>query len=100
MLDILSISKSQELQTLLSQGGVEFAGIFGSYSRGEEKKDSDVDVLIKFKSDDKSLLDLIRLENSLSAFLGKKVDLVTEEALGSLIKDSVFRTLKPIYGKR
>lgn len=95
-----SFSHSSELQALFYKGGVKFAGIFGSYSRGEERKNSDLDILIKFQSDDKSLIDLIRLENNLSDFLGKKVDLVTEEALSPLIRDSILSNLKPIYGER
>ena len=46
-------------------------GIFGSYVRGEQKKQSDLDVLIEFKeSANLSLLDFIRLENYLSDVLG------------------------------
>lgn len=52
-------------------------GIFGSYVRAEQKKKSDVDVLVEFEeSADLSLLDFIRLENYLSKVLGAKVDLV------------------------
>jgi predicted nucleotidyltransferase len=100
MLDVMLLIKSKDAQALLYEGGVEFAGVFGSHSRGEEKEGSDLDVLIQFKSEDKSLLDLIRLENNLSDLLGKKVDLVTEEALSPLIRDSVFKNLKLVYGER
>jgi len=63
-------------------------GIFGSFIRGEQKKNSDVDVLVEFeKSASLSLLDFIRLENYLSDVLGIKVDLVEKH------------TLKPRIGK-
>jgi len=63
-------------------------GIFGSYVRAEQKKKSDVDVLVEFEeSADLSLLDFIRLENYLSKVLGAKVDLVEKH------------TLKPRIGK-
>ena len=55
-------------------------GIFGSFARGENKKDSDLDILVEFK-DSPSLLTLIKLENELSEILGIKVDLVTTGAL-------------------
>jgi uncharacterized protein len=55
-------------------------GIFGSYARGDNKKDSDIDILVKFKKSP-SLLTLIKLENDLSEILGVKVDLVTTGAL-------------------
>ena len=57
-------------------------GIFGSYVRGEQKKGSDLDILVEFEeSANLSLLDFIRLENYLSDMLGVKVDLVEKQAL-------------------
>ena len=55
-------------------------GIFGSYARGDNKKGSDIDILVEFK-ESPSLLTLIRLENELSEILSAKVDLVTTGAL-------------------
>jgi predicted nucleotidyltransferase len=55
-------------------------GIFGSFARGDNKKESDIDILIEFK-ESPSLLTLIKLENDLSEILGIKVDLVTTGAL-------------------
>ena len=68
---------------------VKSVGVFGSYVRGEEKKGSDLDVLVEFENSAKlSLLDFVRLENFLSEKLGVKVDLVEKS------------TLKPRIGKR
>jgi len=66
---------------------VKSIGIFGSYIRGEEKKKSDLDVLVEFE-EPISLLKFIALENYLSDSLGVKVDLVEKSAL------------KPRIGKR
>ena len=55
-------------------------GIFGSFARGDNKKGSDIDILVEFKVSP-SLLTLIKLENDLSEILGVKVDLVTTGAL-------------------
>lgn len=55
-------------------------GIFGSFARGDNKKDSDIDILIEFKKVP-SLLTLIKMENELSEALGIKVDLLTPGAL-------------------
>jgi len=63
-------------------------GIFGSYVRGEQKKQSDIDILVEFEETaDLSLLDFIGIENYLSDVLGIKVDLVENH------------TLKPRIGK-
>jgi predicted nucleotidyltransferase len=57
-------------------------GVFGSYIRGEQKKKSDVDILVEFdESSSLSLLDFIGLENFLTDVLGVKVDLVEKGAL-------------------
>ena len=49
-------------------------GIFGSYARHEQTKESDIDILVKFK-DTISLFDLARMHRELSNLLGIKVDL-------------------------
>ena len=54
----------------------ELVGIFGSYSRKENTRQSDIDILVRFKKG-LSLLQLIKLENELSEKLGIKVDLIT-----------------------
>ncbi|MBN1925441.1 MAG: nucleotidyltransferase family protein [Prolixibacteraceae bacterium] len=54
--------------------------VFGSYARGEQTQESDLDILVKFKKAI-TLLQLIKFENELSEKLGVKVDLVTEGAL-------------------
>jgi predicted nucleotidyltransferase len=57
-------------------------GIFGSYVRGEQKKGSDVDILVEFEeSANLSLIDFLRMENFLSDALGVKVDLVEKQTL-------------------
>ena len=68
-------------------------GIFGSYARGDNKKGSDIDILVEFK-ESLSLLTLIKLENDLSEILGVKVDLVTTGALkNKRIKKSIKKDL-------
>ena len=75
----------------------EMIGLFGSYSRNENKKESDIDIYVKFK-ESLSLLQLIRIENELSEKLGIKVDLVTEGAINNMrIKSSIEKDLKIIY---
>jgi len=65
---------------------VSYLGIFGSYVRGEQTNNSDLDVLVEF-NETPGLLKYIELEYYLSDLLGVKVDLVTRTGL------------KPIVGK-
>ena len=63
-------------------------GVFGSYIKGEQTENSDIDILVSFKKPI-GFIKFMRLEFYLSELLGKKVDLVTRESLkphiGSLI---------------
>jgi predicted nucleotidyltransferase len=75
---------------ILKRNDVVRAGIFGSFVRGEARKKSDIDILIKFKGR-KSLLDLIGLKLELEKKLGRKVDVVEYSAIHPLIRDKVFK---------
>ncbi|MEA1925002.1 MAG: nucleotidyltransferase domain-containing protein, partial [Candidatus Altiarchaeota archaeon] len=67
---------------ILKREGVVKAGIFGSYARGEARKDSDIDILVKVKKTKKfSLLDLVRAERELEEHVGRKVDFVEYSTL-------------------
>lgn len=81
----------------LSQYRPEKIGIFGSFARKEEDEKSDIDILVKFK-ETISLLDLARIHRELSALLGKKVDIVTEQALkNNRIRKSIYKDLQIIF---
>jgi len=90
---VLGVMKNSKLEKLkkkvvpvLKKEGVKKAGIFGRYVRGDEKKNSDVDILIEFNG---SLLDLVGLEMELKRLLKKKVDLVTYGGLSPYLKDYI-----------
>nr|WP_069791522.1 nucleotidyltransferase family protein [Cyanobacterium sp. IPPAS B-1200]OEJ77910.1 nucleotidyltransferase [Cyanobacterium sp. IPPAS B-1200] len=73
---------------------IEELGLFGSYVRGEETEDSDIDILIKFHSHHNlGLFKYCELQNLLSEKLGKKVDLVMKDSIkthiGKYILDEV-----------
>ena len=67
-------------------------GIFGSYARGEQRSDSDLDVLVAFERP-VTLFDLVRLEDDLADELGVEVDLVTKESLKPRIESRVSEDL-------
>ncbi|TET09117.1 nucleotidyltransferase [Candidatus Aerophobetes bacterium] len=65
-------------------------GIFGSLVRGEERKKSDVDILVEFY-EVISLLDFVALERELSELIGEKVDLVMKSALKPRIGENILK---------
>ena len=69
---------------------VDTIALFGSYSKGEQNKESDIDILVSFsKSID--LFEFVELENYLSEVLENKVDLVMKDSLKPRIKDNVLK---------
>lgn len=62
----------KKISPILKKNGVKRAAVFGSYARGEEKKRSDVDILIEYRYDNKSLLDLSGLHIELEKKLKKR----------------------------
>jgi len=87
----MSIQKiKEEIKTILMRHDVKKAAVFGSYARGDQKKKSDIDILIEYKNNnDKSLLDFVGLKLELEKKLGKKVDLVEYCAIRPRIKNKV-----------
>lgn len=81
------------------QHDVSMIGVFGSTVRGEARKDSDIDLLVRF-SKRKSLLAVVRLERELSEALGRKVDLLTEGALSPYLRERILKEMRVIYGER
>lgn len=84
------IKKHQD--SLLREFHVGKIGIFGSAVRNDFKKGSDIDILIDLKKPI-GFMKFLDLEEFLSTKLGRKVDLVTRNALKSAIKEEVLRDI-------
>jgi predicted nucleotidyltransferase len=72
----------------LHKYGVTRAALFGSIVKGEETKDSDIDILVEFEPG-RSLLDLAGLKAELERILNRKVDVVTYRSLHPLLRDQI-----------
>jgi len=89
------MKKYEEIQEIIKNNKKELKekfkvkeiGVFGSYVKSEEKKGSDVDILVEFEGRI-GLIEFMKLEYYLSDLIGVKVDLVMKTAL------------KPRIGKR
>ena len=74
---------------ILKKNNVKRAGIFGSYSREKQKKNSDIDIVVEIADKNMSLLSFIELKLKLEKALRKKVDLVEYNAIKPLIKNRI-----------
>jgi hypothetical protein len=81
---------AKNIVPLLRDGGVFEASVFGSFSRGEDKPESDLDLLVRYK-ENVSLFDVSGLKFELEELLGIKVDLVSKDYLKPRIKKRILQ---------
>lgn len=79
--------------------GINYLGLFGSVARGEQTKNSDVDLLVKFDRKTKmGLFGLAEVQGEFEKRLGRRVDLVTK--MNKYIKPYADKDLRTIYEKK
>jgi uncharacterized protein len=94
--EIQQILKAQK-PYLVQTYGITEIGVFGSYVRGEQRPDSDVDILIELARPARiSLIGLVELECHLSDLLGVKADLAIKKNLRKRIGSRILSEVVPI----
>jgi|SRR5581483_1452617 predicted nucleotidyltransferase len=66
--------------------GVERLGLFGSFVRGDQNENSDIDILVEFSSDKKNYDNFINLVFFLEEIFQRRVELVTPESISPYLK--------------
>ncbi|GAB1350822.1 nucleotidyltransferase [Ignavibacteriales bacterium] len=85
--------KLKELMPVLTDRfAVKSIEVFGSYAKGEENRQSDLDLLVSFENTP-GLFKYMELENFLSDSLGIKVDLVMRDSIKPQLASSIFETI-------
>lgn len=79
------ITRCRQVEADIRRLGVRRIALFGSLARGEANADSDVDLLVEFEPGGKSFDHFLALSELLERLLGRRVDLVTTEALSPCI---------------
>jgi len=94
--EIQQILKAQKPH-LAQEYGIAEIGVFGSYVRGEQRPDSDVDILIELERPPRiSLIGLVELEHYLSDVLGVQADLAIKKNLRKRIGSRILSEVVPI----
>lgn len=81
-------------QSRLKQFGVKRCGVFGSFARGMQSEQSDVDILVEFETGKKSFDNFMGLAFFLEETIGRRVELVTPEALSPYIGPHILREVE------
>lgn len=87
-----------QIAELCKKNKVRELSLFGSRARGDNRPDSDFDLLVEFLPDAGiGLIEYSRMQIDLSEILDTKVDLVTKKGLKEYVRDSVLADVTPIY---
>ncbi len=78
----------------LRRFGVRRLGLFGSCLRGEDRPDSDVDLIVEFEPGRKTLANLVDLADFLEALFRRRVELITPESLSPHIGPHILREVE------
>lgn len=93
--------KKQILEAIQNEplkSAVKKAALFGSYLKGEQREDSDVDILVELEPNARiGLFKFAEMQEALSQYLGRRVDLLTFEGLSKYIRDQVLEEAETIY---
>jgi predicted nucleotidyltransferase len=97
MMSVYERLKSQrsEILRISGQHGAYNVRLFGSVLRGDDRPDSDIDILVELEPR-RTLLDRIGLMQDLEDLLGRRVDVVTEKALHAYIRSEVLKQAVPL----
>ena len=76
--------------------GVKNIGLFGSFVRGDQTSDSDIDILIEFTPEKHTFDNFMDVAFLLEKILGRKVDLVTPEALSPHIGPHILKEVEHV----
>ena len=77
-----------KIEKIIKKRGIKKAGIFGSYARGEQTKNSDIDILIE-PSKEMGFFEIVNLEEELKKSLKKKIDLLTYASIHKLLRERI-----------
>lgn len=90
--DLVSVLLQHQAE--IADLGVRRCGLFGSFVRGEQKAESDIDFLVEFEPGKKTFDNFMHLAFFLEDILGRKVELVTPESLSPHIGPTILREVE------
>lgn len=97
----MEISTLNVIRQYLATQPIKKAWLFGSCSRGEDRADSDIDILVEYNdSNSISLMTISKIITSLSKKLNRKIDIVEEGCLLPFAKMSVEKDKQLIYARK
>ena len=88
-------AKDKRFREILKMNRVKSIMIFGSYSTGEMREDSDLDFLVEFE-ENSDLLDMVGLKLDLEEYASKKVHVVTKNSISPYLRHKILKQAIPL----
>ena len=85
----------QDILRVAAKHGARNLRVFGSAARGEDRADSDLDLLVEMEPG-RSLLDLVALGQDLETLLERKVDVLTDTSVHPAIRPHILADARPL----
>ncbi len=87
--------RRDEIIEIATRYGAVNLRVFGSVARGDDRPQSDVDLLVEMEAD-RSLLDLVGLGQALEELLQRKVDVLTDASLHPMLRQRILDEARPL----
>lgn len=94
---MLTDADQVRLREVCERYGVASLEVFGSVARGEDRQDSDIDLLYVLKPDVRLGFRLFDLEDELAEIFDRPVDLVARRAVNKYLREQVLADAQPLY---
>jgi predicted nucleotidyltransferase len=89
--------QKEKIAAFCRKNGIRRLALFGSVLRDDFRNDSDIDILVEFEPHVRVGLDFIRIQDELTAILGRKADLHTAASLSKYFRDEVLNEAQVQY---
>jgi uncharacterized protein len=97
---LLFTEVKKKLQDFFTDKPVIRAFLFGSYARGEERPDSDLDILVELDYSSPIGTKFFKMQSELEEYFRKKIDLLSLEAINENLRDSVLKDKVLVYERK
>ncbi|RAU20516.1 DNA polymerase subunit beta [Paramagnetospirillum kuznetsovii] len=87
--------KRDDILRLAALHGAANVRVFGSVARGDDRDDSDIDLLVHM-DDGRSLLDMIRFTRDVQDIVGRKVDVISDGGISPYMRDRILAEARPL----
>ncbi len=91
-----AFERIQSHQSALKQFGAAKLGLFGSFVRGEQTAESDVDIIVEFEPGKKKLHSFLDIADYLEQLMGRKTDVLTWEGMTDFVRKHVANEIEYI----